>query len=121
MQSREDLHKLVDSLPEPAIEAANRFLSTLQVWPPRPPKDADKKITMIETRTAAGTKAGFSRWDGETYVVGTYRHVRGHELEIVESIRVQGEHLTVVANRVACGGGDPQLLAALEQPPFVRR
>lgn len=27
----------------------------------------------------------------------------------------------VLANRVACGGGDPQLLAALEQPPFVRR
>src|SRR5262245_56063011 len=93
MQSREDLHKLVDSLPEPAIEVAHRFLSNLQVWPPRPPKDADKKITMIKTRTAAGTKAGFSRWDGDTYLVGTYRQVGGHELEIVQSMRVQGEHL----------------------------
>src|SRR5262245_42617059 len=104
MQSREDLHKLVDSLPEPAIEVAHRFLSNLQVWPPRPPKDAEKKITMTEIRTAAGTKAGFSRWDGETYVVGTYRHVRGHELEIVESIRVQDEHLIYKVEITGPGG-----------------
>src|SRR5215510_15048971 len=93
MQSREDLHKLVDSLPEGAIDAAHRLLSTLQVWPPRPPIDREKKIMMTEVRTPTGTKAGFSRWDGDTYVVGTYRHVGGHELEIVESIRVHGEHL----------------------------
>jgi len=104
MQSREELHKLVDSLPEASIEAAHRFLSALQVWPPRPPKDADKKITMIETRTAAGTKAGFSRWDGETYVVGTYRHVGGHQLEIVESSRVEGEHLIYKVEITGPGG-----------------
>jgi len=104
MQSREELHKLVDSLPEPAIEVAHRFVSNLQVWPPRPPKDAEKKITMTEIRTAAGTKAGFSRWDGDTYRVGTYRQVRGHELEIDESILVQGEHL-IYKHEIAGPGG----------------
>jgi len=63
MQSREDLHKLVDSLPEPAIEVAHRFLSNLQVWPPWPPIDREKQITMTEIRTAAGTKAGFQNED----------------------------------------------------------
>ena len=104
MQSREDLHKLVDSLPEPAIEVTHRFLSNLQVWPPRPPIDREKQITMIETRTAAGTRAGFSRWDGDTYVIGTYRHVRGHELEIVESVRVHSEHLIYKVEITGPGG-----------------
>src|SRR5262245_51439248 len=56
MQSREGLHKLVDSMPEAAIETAHQFLLALQVWPPRPPVDAGKKIMMIEVRTAAGTR-----------------------------------------------------------------
>jgi hypothetical protein len=42
MQSREELHKLVDSMPEAAIEAAHRFLSALQVWPPRLTIDREK-------------------------------------------------------------------------------
>src|SRR5262245_12634837 len=56
MQSREGLHKLVDSMPEAAIETAHQFLLALQVWPPRPPVDAGKKIMMTEVRTAAGTR-----------------------------------------------------------------
>src|SRR5262245_49813516 len=104
MQSREELHKLVDSLPEPAIEVAHRFLSNLQIWPPRPPIDREKQIRMTEMRTAAGTKAGFSRWDSDTYVVSTYRHIGGHELEIVESMRVQGEHLIYKVEITGPGG-----------------
>ena len=48
---------------------------------------------MTETRTAAGTKAGFSRWDGDTYVVGTHRFMRGHELTVIERIRVERQRL----------------------------
>jgi hypothetical protein len=93
MQSREELHKLVGSMPEAAIETAHRFLSALQVWPPRPPIDRGKQITMTEVRTAAGTRAGFSRRDGDTYVVETHRSVRGCELTIVERLRVDGEQV----------------------------
>src|SRR5215831_20641865 len=102
MQSRQELHKLVDSMPEAAIETAHRFLSALQVWPPRPPVEAGKKIMMTETRTASGTRAGFSRWDGDTYVVETHRSVRGHELTIVE--RLRGEHL-IYKHEVTGPGG----------------
>jgi hypothetical protein len=104
MQSREELHNLVDSMPEAAIETAHRFLSALQVWPPRPPIDPGKKIRMTEVRTAAGTRAGFSRWDGDTYVVETHRSVRGHELTIVERLRVEGEHL-IYKHEVTGPGG----------------
>jgi hypothetical protein len=94
MHSREELHKLVDSMPEAAIEAAHRVLSTLQSWPPSPaPQRSDSKIRMTEVRTAAGTRAGFSRWDGGTYVVETHRSIRGYELTILERLRVDGEHL----------------------------
>ena len=46
-----------------------------------------------EVRTATGSRAGFSRWDGDTYVVETHRSVRGHELTIVERLRVDGERV----------------------------
>ena len=62
MATREELHKLIDSMPEEGIEAAHRMLSNLQIWPPPPAR----MMQMTETRTAAGTKAGFSRWDGDT-------------------------------------------------------
>src|SRR5438552_2437035 len=41
MPTREELHTLVDSLPEGAMEAAHRLLTTLQVFRPhgRPPFD----------------------------------------------------------------------------------
>jgi len=104
MQSREELHKLVNSMPEAAIETAHQFLLALQVWPPRPPVEAGKKITMTETRTATGSRAGFSRWDGDTYVVETHRSVRGHELTIVERLRVDGESL-IYKHEVTGPGG----------------
>jgi hypothetical protein len=105
MPSREELHKLVDSIPDAAIDAAHQVLSRFQSWPPPPtPYGADRKIRMTETRTAAGTRAGFSSWDGDTYVVGTHRSVRGHELTIVESIRVEGEHL-IYKHEVTGPGG----------------
>jgi hypothetical protein len=42
MPTREKLHGLVDSLPEKSLEAAERFLTALQTWPPhRPPMPPD--------------------------------------------------------------------------------
>jgi hypothetical protein len=59
---------------------------------------------MTEVRTASGTRAGFSRWDGDTYVAKTHRSVRGHELTIVERLRVDGEHL-IYKHEVTGPGG----------------
>jgi hypothetical protein len=58
---------------------------------------------MTETRTPTGSRAGFSRWDGDTYVVETHRSVRGHELTIVERLRVEGER--VIYNHEVTGPG----------------
>ena len=103
MPSREDLHKLVNSIPDGAIEAAHRVLSTLQTWTP-PPHGSEEKIRMTETRTPTGTRAGFSRWDGDTYVVETHRSVRGHELTIVERLRAEGERV-IYKHEVTGPGG----------------
>ena len=35
MASRDELHRLVDTLPEGALENAKRILDHLQVWPPQ--------------------------------------------------------------------------------------
>ncbi|PYS38834.1 MAG: hypothetical protein DMG14_16215 [Acidobacteria bacterium] len=42
MPTREELHKLIDTMPEGAIEAAHRMLSNLQVWPPAPPPGVEE-------------------------------------------------------------------------------
>jgi hypothetical protein len=67
MPNRDELHKLIDSLPEGAIEPAHRMLSHLQVWPPPAPPGAEEmRQRMKERRTQAmqaqrpGTIAGFA-------------------------------------------------------------
>jgi hypothetical protein len=50
MPSREELHKLVDSLPEGAIEAAHRTLAHLQTWPPAPPPGAEEMRRRMHER-----------------------------------------------------------------------
>ena len=121
MPSREELYKLVDSLPEGAIEAANRTLSHLQVWPPAPPPDVlemrqrmrqrmeERRLRAIQ-RQKPGTIAGFgghgrydpdrgtasssfSHWDDDTFVTETLRRHKGHESTVVERVRVDGKHL----------------------------
>jgi hypothetical protein len=34
MPTREELHNLIDSIPEGALDVAQRMLSNLQTWPP---------------------------------------------------------------------------------------
>ena len=95
MPSREELHKLVESLPEGSIDSAYRALSHLQIWPPTPPpgveemqermrqKMEERRLGMIQ-RQKPGTIAGFgghgsydpdrgagsssfSHWDDDTW------------------------------------------------------
>ena len=43
MADRETLHRLVDSLPEAALEPAQKGLEHMQVWPPPPLFDEQKR------------------------------------------------------------------------------
>src|SRR5882724_764638 len=40
--TREELHLLVDSLPEAAIEPAKKGLQYFQIWPPQPPPEVER-------------------------------------------------------------------------------
>jgi hypothetical protein len=100
MPTREELHKLVDTMPEGAMEAAHRLLSNLQVCPPPPPPDVQEMRKRMEVRRREmrqgqkpGTIAGFGGssgydpakgagsssfqyWDGDTFVQETLRKSR---------------------------------------------
>jgi hypothetical protein len=121
MTSREELHTLVDSMPDGAIEAAHRALSHYQVWPPTPPpgveemrqsmrKRMEERRREVMQRQKSGTIAGFggggnydpergvasssfSHWNGDTFVTETLRRHKGHEFTVIESIRVDGTQL----------------------------
>src|SRR5262245_53162551 len=121
MQSREELHKLVDSLPEGAIEAAHRTLSQLQIWPPAPPADIQEMRQRMRQRMEEGRRevmqrqrpgmiggfggsgnydpdresasSSFSHWDNDSFVTETLRRHKGHEYTVVERIRFEGQHL----------------------------
>ena len=122
MPTREHLHTLINSLPEEAIEAAYRVLSHFQVWPPQlPPEELrhmyEKRLKEVQEAhvgeidgvaigggsmewplagSAAPLKSGywsFDHEDGDTLVVETHRYKDGHELAIVERIRIQDERL----------------------------
>jgi len=50
MPTREELHRLIDSLHEGAMEAAHRILTQLQVWPLPPPPGAEEMRRRMEER-----------------------------------------------------------------------
>lgn len=121
MPTREELHNLIESLPEGAMEGAQRLLSNLQVWPPPGLPDLaamrkrhEEHRAETRKRMAAqqrpGTISGFggtanynpnigsgqsstNHWDGDTFIVQTYRQHLGHELMVIERIRLDGQRL----------------------------
>jgi hypothetical protein len=128
MPTREDLHKLVDSMPEGAMEAAHRMLTMAQVWPPTPPPGVEEMRNRMEARRLEvmrsqkpGTISGFggsgnfnpakgvgyssfSRWEGDTFVTEILRHHKGHEIKVIERIRVDEQRL--VYKHEITGPGD---------------
>jgi hypothetical protein len=117
MPTREELHKLIDSMPEAAMEAAHRVLSQLQVWPPPAPPGAEEMRQRMKERRIQvmqaqkpGTTAVFggggnydpakgvgyssiSHWEDDWHVHEVLRRHHGHELSIVERTRVDGSYL----------------------------
>jgi hypothetical protein len=132
MPTREELHKLIDSVPEGTMEAAHRALSNLQVWPPaglpdmetmrkRHKQHREEARNRMVAQQRPGTFSGFggtanynpttgsgqsrmNHWEGDTSVVQTYLLHRGHELMIIERIRVDGQRL--IYDHEVTGPGD---------------
>ncbi len=119
MPTREELHTLIDTMSDAAINAAHRLLTNMQTWPPTPPptveemrKRMDDYLTrrQQEMKQRFGTVSGFGghgnydpavrsvsntrdQWDGDTFIAQTYRRHFGHELMVIERIRVDGQRL----------------------------
>ena len=121
--TRETLNALVVTLPEGAIEQACRTLERLQVWPPRPPEmspriaEIQKEMHERFTRSirpgtgmVGGSGGGWStdpqgklcdgsisssRMEDGARVTETHRFFQGHELTIVERLRITEEGKTL--------------------------
>ena len=105
MPTREELHKLVDSLPDAAVDAAHMMLSRMQVWPPPPPTGQVVAPGMqVRTADRRPILSSGERWEGDTLVRETMRNHGGHELRTVERIRIEGNRL-VYRHEVAGPGG----------------
>src|SRR5512140_279484 len=128
--SREDLHALVDSVPEPALPAAKHVLENLQVWPAQPP--VPERIARIqeEARRRAtpglprgpGLGGGFggnwqvgaegevkegryssSRVEDGAVVVETHHFHRGHEITVIERLRLSEDGKTLSFSQIITG------------------
>ena len=118
MSNRDSLHKLVDTLPEAALESAQRVLQNYQMWPPQPPADAQKLIERVRERfersarehalrTGRGVTGSFfsgsnfrpdgdgaasmTGSEGETLVKVELRVFRGYKLELEERLRISDD------------------------------
>jgi hypothetical protein len=93
MPTREELHQLVDTLPEGAVEVAHMFLSRLQVWPPIP-QSSKTMVGEMRMRGPQGTPVLSSRegWEDGTYIRENVRNHWGHDVKVVD-IRIEGGRL----------------------------
>jgi hypothetical protein len=132
MPTREELHALIDTMPDGAIDAAHRVLTNMQTWPPTPPRGVqemreqmhqrmeDRRREVMQ-RQKPGTIAGFggssnydpdkgvasssfNHWDNDTFVHETFRRFKGHELMVIERIRLDGQRL-IYKHEVSGPGG----------------
>ena len=123
MPNRESLRELIDTLPEAALESAQRVLQNYQTWPPKPTIDVENMRRRVdelfrkrsEERAArtgtgfVGTRIGGSRfkpdgdgmtsmstWEGETLVTLEIHVFRGLRLEIEERLRLSEDKKSLV-------------------------
>src|SRR5262245_6620016 len=109
MASREELHTLVDSLPEGVFETVHQMLTRFQVWPPpRPARPPEFERFQAEARqrhhqsvqakhgifsmtggssfdpTRGSGSAGTTFWEDDALITETLRLHKGHQLLIKE-------------------------------------
>jgi hypothetical protein len=130
MLSRESLRKLIDTLPEGALESAERVLRNFQIWPPKPPIEVEevrervhelfrKNIEEQIARTGRGVMgshfmgshfkpdgdggASMRTSEGETSVTFEIRIFRGHRLEIEERLRMAEDSKSLLYTQTVTG------------------
>ena len=123
MPNRESLHELIDTLPEAALESAERVLKNYQIWPPKPPIEVEKMRKRVDelfsrrgeelaartgagfvsVRTGSGSfkadgdgRASMSTSEGETLVTLEIHIFRGYRLEIEERLRLSADKKLLV-------------------------
>jgi hypothetical protein len=119
--TRDDLHRLVDTLPEGALENTKRVLEHFQVWPPQESPDVERirreQLERMRRRMRPGIagsgggtssyKAGaggiiedgtFSsnRMEDNSSVTEMVRIYRGHELTITHRLRLDDKGKTLI-------------------------
>jgi hypothetical protein len=118
MLIREELHKLVDSLPDAALENAQQMLVRFQVWPPpRPamPPELERFRDEVRQRQEESVKGkrgvfgmtagggfdptrhsgsmGSTYWEDQTMIIETLRLHKGQQLAVTERIRLDNRTL----------------------------
>ncbi len=130
MPSRESLRKLVDTLPEGALQSAEQILRNHQIWPPKPPIEVEKMRERVHklfreniegqiARTGQGIigshvmggnfkpdgdgGASMSASEGQTSVTFEVRIFRGHRLEIEERLRMSEDNKSLLYTQTVTG------------------
>jgi hypothetical protein len=130
MPSRESLCKLIDTLPEGALESAERVLRNYQIWPPKPPIEVEKMRERVHelfrkniegqiARTGQGIMgshvtggnfkpdgdggASMSTSEGQTSVAFEVRIFRGLRLEIEERLRMSEDSKSLLYTQTITG------------------
>jgi len=118
MASREELHSLVDSLPEEALEPAEQMLNCFQTWPPvgsvppefelfesgRPGINPGFGSGSYDLVTRSGSSSQ-SHLDGDTLVVQTRYYHLGNLLDVTQSIRLIEDKELVYKHEVSGPNG----------------
>jgi len=95
--SREELHRLVDSLPEGAVEPATKALQHFRIWPQQPFLQIERmRQKYRSSRSGAEAGAGqvpsgrfsVNHWEDNTAVVETHIFHDGHEVIVTERLRI---------------------------------
>ncbi|HYU46791.1 MAG TPA: hypothetical protein VEK84_11535 [Terriglobales bacterium] len=135
MIDRRELHKLIDSLPDDALESAQTYLRNIQVWPPKPPEDPPEVVEHRKKLEAARDKflahrsgTSYGAIDGKNKIDASYgesewNHDRGEDkirtfrvhqdfpLEITEGFQTKNDghvlNLQVAHLRARQGRGTP--------------
>ena len=130
MPTREDLHRLVDSLPEEALKLASNVLTGFQTWPPAPPamppdlesfranysqREKERLESLgkgiiggfiggrsFDPARGMGSASG-THWEGDTAVITTHRHYKGQFFTVVERIHIDEDRRVLIYKHEVTG------------------
>ena len=125
--NRADLHALVDTLPEGALENANGILQHLQVWPPQPSPEMGRmreirqeQMERVRRSMKPGTvggiggggsfnpatgygHSGHAGWEDDTAVHESLHFFKGHEITVTERLRLVHDGKAILYTHAAKG------------------